>query len=164
MTRTLEGRRKEMNVGEIRKWANLNGWLVNPENGDWVKLGNGVILGNGVTSAGLNQIFISNLPPIFEAWKWVTRDRMSPNFDGGNPIEYSKGAIIKEPAATVSDQQCDVGLHVLRSGYRPEWAGLCGADHELICLRVEIHREDVCFGGLPTMDNKLRVKRLKVLD
>jgi hypothetical protein len=55
-------------------------------------------------------------------------------------------------------------LYVLRIGYRPEYVGLCAPNHNYICLRVEVKRKDVCFGGLPTMDAKLRVKELKVLD
>jgi hypothetical protein len=32
-----------------------------------------------------------------------------------------------------------------------------------VCLEVEIKREDICFGGLPGNDMKLRVKKIKVL-
>ena len=88
---------------------------------------------------------------------------MSHNFDGGTPVKYEKDAIIEEPAAQVSDQQCAVGLHVLRRGYRPEWCALCESDHHLIPLDVEVAAEDICFAGLPGNDAKLRVRKLKVL-
>jgi len=130
--------------------------------GDRVTLGNGVWLGDGVTSDSLNQDFISHLPEMFTAWKWVTPDRKSPNFDGGTVIDYPVNQII-EGTGTRNDQQCGPGLHVLRKGYRPEWCGLCSADHNLMALDVEVRREDVLFGGLPSMDAKLRVRRLKVL-
>jgi hypothetical protein len=68
--------------------------------------------------------------------------------------------------AEISDQQCGVGLHIFRVGIRPEFIGfigLCDANHALVCLEVEVKREDVCFGGLPGNDMKLRVKKLKVL-
>jgi len=141
--------------------------------GDGVTLGNGVTLGdnvklgNGVTSLQLNEDAIQSYRELGKKhifWKWVTQDRMSPNFDGGTPIKYDIGGVVKEPAAVVSDQQCAVGLHVLRPGYRPEYCGLCDANHSLICLRVEVESEDICFAGLPTMDAKLRVRKLKVLD
>jgi hypothetical protein len=147
--------------------------------GDWVTLGDGVKLGNGVTLGdwvtlgdGVTSIQL-NLDAI-KTWKllgskhifykWVTKTRMSPNFDGGTPVKYEKGKTISVKDAEVSDQQCAPGLHVLRYGYRPEWCGLCDAKHNLICLRVEVQSNDILFGGLPTMDAKLRVRRLKVLD
>jgi hypothetical protein len=130
--------------------------------GNCVKLGNDVKLGNCVTSAQLNAEFIAAMPEVFLAWKWVTKERQSPNFDGGTVIDYPPGAII-EAVGVRNDQQCGLGLHVLRVGYRPEWCGLCDPDHRFICLEVEVRREDVLFGGLPTMDTKLRVRKLKVL-
>lgn len=120
-------------------------------------------LGDGVASQQLNKDFTNSLPETFEALKWVTPDRMSPNFDGGTSIHYAKGKVVCAEGL-VSDQQCAKGLHVLRAPYRPEWVGLAGTGHNLICLRVRIRREDVLFGGLPTMDAKLRVSKLEVLD
>ena len=79
-------------------------------------------------------------------------------------MKYEKGSIIGEPKAEISGEQCGVGLHVLRFGYRPEWVGLCEANHDYIPLRVEVQTKDICFAGIPTMDIKLRVKKLKVLD
>lgn len=151
------------NVETIRKWKFENGWYISPD-GNRVKLGDWVKLGDGVTSEQLNKDFIANLPDEFIAWKWVNQDRTSPNFDGGTKIEYKKDEIVDCPAAIISDQQCDIGLHVLRAGYRPEYAGLCQSNHQYIKLDVLVKREDVCFGGLPTMDAKLRVRKLKVLE
>jgi len=135
--------------------------------GNDVKLGNNVRLGDHVTSEGLNEEFRDILRKqfgeTFIAWKWVTKDRQSPNFDGGTKLTYPVGTIC-ETVGVVSDQQCGPGLHVLRMGYRPEWVGLCPADHDLICLHVRVRVEDVLFAGLPTMDAKLRVRRLEVLD
>lgn len=85
---------------------------------------------------------------------------MSPNFDGGTPIKYEKGIRITVPEAQISDKQCDFGLHILQFGHRPEWYGLCRADHDLIAITVEILVDDLCFAGLPTMDGKLRVRSL----
>ena len=135
------------------------------EIGDCVTLSNGVRFGDGVTSAQLNDYFreLYARTPSHIFTKWVTPGRMSPNFDGGTPIKYEVGAVIEEPKAQISDQQCSVGLHVLRYGFRPEWAGLCGANHNLIPLDVEVASEDICFAGLPTMDIKIRVRKLKVL-
>ncbi len=134
--------------------------------GDGVTLGDWVTLGDGVTSEQLNEIFralYAYLPEhVFD--KWVTPGRRSPNFDGGTPLLYGVGAILEEKEAQVSDQQCAVGLHVLRHGYRPEWLGLCEANHDLICIHVKVRAEDICFAGLPTNDAKIRVRRLEVLD
>jgi len=135
----------------------IGGWRMLPD-------GNEVKLGNGVTSASLNEYFRSLFPERSEFTKWVTPARMSPNFDGGTPLHYAMGAVLASPEAEVSDQQCDVGLHVLRLGHRPEWYGLCRADHQFIPLRVAVKREDICFAGLPTMDGKIRVRRLEVLE
>jgi len=135
--------------------------------GDWVTLGDGVKLGDRVRSDGLNAEFRNVFTKAGESHifvKWVTPDRKSPNFDGGTVLEYPRGAIIEAPSAVISDQQCDVGLHVLRPGYRPEYVGLCSAEHDFIPLRVRVRSEDICFAGLPTMDAKLRVKRLEVLE
>jgi acetyltransferase-like isoleucine patch superfamily enzyme len=154
--------------------------------GDNVKLGNGVILGNnvvlcddvrlgdnvvlgdhaflnsGTTSDTLYKDFISALPEVFEAWKWVTAERKSPFSDVVR--DYPDGAIVEEPAAIHDNQETGVGLYVVRPGYRPEYLGLALPKSTLICLRVEVRREDVCFGGLPTRDAILRVKRLRVLN
>ena len=96
-------------------------------------------------------------------WKWVTKEYMSPGWGPGSPIKYEIGKEVIEPSAIISDQQCGVGLHVFRVGIRPEFVGLCAANHTLICLEVEVNREDICFGGLPGNDMKLRVRKLKVL-
>ena len=87
----------------------------------------------------------------------------SPGWGNGTPIEYTIGSTIEEPKATVSGIQCDEGLHVFRAGWWPEFSGLADPGHKFICLEVEVKREDVCFGGLPGNDSKLRVRKLKVL-
>jgi len=111
----------------------------------------------------LNNVFRAQYrsPVIF--WKWVTRDYLSPNFDGGTRIKYEIGSTVEEPTAIVSDQRCGVVLHVLRPPYRPEWLGLCKAEHDLICLAVEVQPEDILFAGIPTMDAKIRVRKLRVI-
>ena len=76
---------------------------------------------------------------------------------------YITGTIV-EAEGEANDQQCAPGLHVFRLGERPEWHGLCEANHDLIPLRVLVKSEDILFAGLPTMDAKLRVRKLKVLD
>lgn len=134
--------------------------------GDWVVLTDGVELASGATSEALNLQAIENWKRLGDKhlfYKWVEKDRTSINFDGGKKIEYRKGEIVEVPDAVISDQQCAPGLHVLRYGYRPEWVGLCSASHDYICLEVEVRSEDILFGGLPSMDAKLRVRRLKVL-
>ena len=134
--------------------------------GNGVKLGDYVKLGNGVTSEDLAQLYrtVYNQTKTHIFWKWVTREkRMSPNFDGGAPIVYLRDAIVEADDAVASDQQCAEGLHVLRVGIRPEWAGLCSSDHNYIALEVEVNSEDILFAGLPGNDAKLRVRRLKVL-
>jgi len=135
--------------------------------GDGVTLGDWVKLGDGVTSEFLNETFRQEYARLADSHlfvKWVTKARMSPGFGASTPIKYEQGAIITEPNAQISDQQCGIGLHVLRSGYRPEWLGLCSADHDYIPLTVRVKSEDICFAGLPTMDAKVRVRRLEVLD
>jgi len=160
----------------IGKEVTLGSWVKLGDNvtlGHQVKLGNQVVLGNwvrlsnGTTSTELNLAAIQawkELRPSHIFSKWVTKDRMSPNFDGGETIKYEKGAIIEVDDAKISDQQCGPGLHVLRFGLRPQWFGLCPPNHDLIHLRVEVCSNDICFGGLPTMDSKLRVRKLRVLD
>ncbi len=118
--------------------------------GDWVMLGNEVKLGDRVT-----------LGDRVKLGDGVTSDELH-NFDGGTTLEYRCGAIV-EAEGEKNDQQCAAGLHVLRKPYRPEWVGLCDADHNLIPLDVEVRSEDVLFAGLPTMDAKVRVRRLRVL-
>ena len=147
------------------------GWRHLP-NRNRVLLGNGVQLGNdvrlwgGTTSIQLNelmrQVYIKSAPAhIF--WKWITKQRQSPGWGSSKIINYPVGAIVEEPQAKISDQQCGVGLHVFRVGYRPEWVGLINPAHDLICIDVEVKSEDICFAGLPTMDAKIRVRKLKVL-
>jgi hypothetical protein len=144
------------------------GWRLLPS-GNHVTLGNGVKLGNGVTSADLATMFCGLWLERGESVvlsKWVTRGRMSPNFDGGTPIKYEKGAHLEEAAAVASDQQCAPGLHVLEHGHRPEWYGLCDASHtdrELVSIDVRVKTADILFGGLPTMTGKIRVRALDVL-
>ena len=152
-------------VSGIKEWKQTDGWYVNPENGDRVKLGDGVTLGDWVNSEELNKQIkqIYQKQPFHLFTKWVTSARLSPNFDGGTQLKYEKGTIVEVPEAEVSDQQCGIGLHVLRYGYRPEWAGLCEANHGLIPLDVKVMSGDICFAGLPTMDIKIRVRRLEVL-
>ena len=134
--------------------------------GDEVQLGNGVRLGDGVSSAQIIQDRIDALiragRPLL-AWKWVTPQRKSPNFDGGSSIEYPKDAVI-EAEGDVSDQQCAPGLHVLPVGVRPEHAGLCSAEHYFIPLLVEYQPEDILFPGLPGNSDKIRVRKLRVLE
>jgi len=132
--------------------------------GDGVTLGDWVKLGDLVTSAQLNDMFRAMYSGSVIFSKWVTKERKSHVSDGWKVIEYPVGAVIEEPAARISDQQCGVGLHVFRRGYRPEWAGLCAADHDLIEIHVEVAAEDICFAGLPGNDAKLRVRKLRVLD
>ena len=134
--------------------------------GDGVKLGNGVKLGDGVTSAQLAERYrnaYKKHAPEHIFIKWVTRDRKSPGWGNASIVEYPKGAIV-ETEGQADDQQCAPGLHVFRFGERPEWYGLCKPDHDLIPLRVKVRSEDILFAGLPTMDAKLRVRRLEVLD
>ena len=150
---------------EIRAWPLSEfGWHIAPT-GEHIKLGNDVKLGNGVTSGALNQQFREMYHGDVIFTKWVTPDRKSPNFGGnGTVIEYPVGAVIECPEAETTDKQCDVGLHVFRRGYRPEWAGLCGAEHDYIAIDVLVQcPDDICFGGLPGNDAKLRVRKLKVL-
>ncbi|MCI0560726.1 MAG: hypothetical protein MN733_19760 [Nitrososphaera sp.] len=132
---------------------------------DYVTLGDNVVLGDGIDSGSLSKDFLSlymrSESHIFT--KWVTKDRRSPNFDGGEPIAYPIGGILEVKDAIASDQQCAPGLHVMRYGHRPEWYGLCEADHDLMAIDVEVASADILFAGLPTMDAKLRVRKLKVL-
>ena len=145
-----------------------NGWRKLP-NGNYVILGNDVrlgdyvSLGDGVTSLALAEQIRGFYSGMIRATKWVTKARMSPNFDGGTPIAYPRGAIV-EAEGTADDQQCGPGLHVLRLGYRPEWCWLCEPDHKLIPLTVEFEAADILFAGLPGNDAKWRVRKLKMVD
>lgn len=87
----------------------------------------------------------------------------SPGWGYATPIKYEFGATI-EADGKADDQQCGPGLHVFRLGERPEWHGLCEANHDLIAVKVRVKSEDILFAGLPTMDAKLRVRRLEVLE
>ena len=153
---------KKENGGLIYRKEKIEIWV-----GEGATIGAWATIGENLTTNDLNEQFRQNyfrLAPTHKFTKWVTKDRQSPNFDGGNPINYPTGKIIEEKESIVSDRQCDIGLHVLRFGYRPEWAGLCEVNHNYIPLTVEVASEDICFAGLPGNDAKLRVKRLRVLD
>ncbi|MFZ5559332.1 MAG: hypothetical protein ACOZAL_00885, partial [Patescibacteria group bacterium] len=136
--------------------------------GDWVQLGNGVQLGDKLTDKKIAQCFLDEWKQFKTILftKWVTKERMSPNFDGGTCIEYKKGEIIKCNADPDITKQCAEGLHILRLGHRPEWYGLCKPNHNLIPLTVQVNSEDIVFGGFleTSMFGKIRVKKLKVLD
>jgi hypothetical protein len=123
-----------------------------------------VRLGNGVTSDALCAAIRATYTGKIRFSKWVIQQRRSPNFDGGTPIDYPIGAVIEVPEAVASDQQCSVGLHVLRLGYRPEWCGLCEAKHDYLEIHVEVDAEDIMFAGTPGNDMKFRVRKLRVLD
>lgn len=136
-------------------WRQIHGFCV--------KLGDNVELGSNTSSTKLNKQFIASFPEESIFWKWVSADRTSFLYSH-KKIVYTKGAIIEEKNGVASDKQCDVGLHVFRPPYRPEWVGLAKPNHNLICLRVKVKRKDILFGGLPTMDAKIRVRKLEVLD
>ena len=139
--------------------------------GDGVRIGTDAIIGPNQTTEKLNKYFISTYPEKSIFWKWVTKDFMSPGWgrlpgwEKITPIKYAIGSTIEQPDAIISDRQCDIGLHVFRPGIRPEFVGLCSVTkaESLICLEVEVNREDICFGGLPGNSDKLRVKKLKVM-
>ncbi len=131
--------------------------------GDNTKLGDNVKTNPGVTTDQLNEYFISTFPEKTIFWKWVTEDLYSPQWGNAVRIKYNIGNIIEEPNAVRSDIQCDVGLHVFRVGLRPEFVGLTRDRESLVCLEVEVDRSDICFGGLPGNDMKIRVKKLKVI-
>lgn len=137
------------------------------------KIGNNIILnagfslGAGITTLDLAQYFrdlwkLRGETVIFT--KWVTKERMSPNFDDGMPIHYPIGKVIEMDGCKADDQQCGAGLHVLEYGHRPEWYGLCGVDHKYMPIDVEVSTDDILFGGLPSMTGKYRVRKLKVLN
>jgi hypothetical protein len=96
------------------------------------------------------------------AWKWVTQDRMSPNFDGGVPLKYSDGDVVRA-GGKANDRQCASGLHVLSVGVWPEWCGLCDPGHDLIPLLVAAPTDKILFGGLPGDMDKRRVAELRVI-
>ena len=129
-------------------------------------LGYVVKLGDDVTSLQLAEQYRQNYVtanPEHVFVKWVTKLRKSPGWGHATPLLYITGTIV-EAEGEANDQQCAPGLHVFRLGERPEWHGLCEANHDLIPLRVLVKSEDILFAGLPTMDAKLRVRKLKVLD
>ena len=130
--------------------------------GNLVKLGDGVKLGDHVTSLALAAQIRATLHGTIRLTKWVTRDRKSPNFDGGTVIDYPVGAVIRDEGVA-DDHQCGPGLHVMRHGYRPEWAGLCDPGHDYMAIDVDVEAEDVLFAGLPGNDAKWRVKELRVV-
>ena len=134
--------------------------------GNGVKLGDDVKLGDGMTSPELAHQFRGMYAPDEEYvfTKWVTRDGVSPGWGSAGRILYEKGCTYEEPDALVNDQQCAKGLHVFRLGYRPEWVGLCSANHNYVPLKVAVYGRDICFAGLPGNDAKLRVRKLRVLD
>lgn len=164
---------EKVSIGEgarIGEWANIG---EGASIGAWARIGEDAVIDAWAsiaakeTTSNLNEIFRAYYAtqPTWIFWKWVTQGRMSPGWGEGTPIKYEKGAVVEAPPeAVISDQQCAPGLHVLRPPYRPEWCGLCNPGHDYICLRVEVKSEDILFAGLPTMDAKVRVRRLKVLD
>lgn len=89
---------------------------------------------------------------------------MSLNFDGGTPIYYEVGKRIEIADCKANDQQCAPGLHVLDRGHRPEWYGLCSANHDYISIDVEVNTNDFLFGNLPTMTGKYRMRGLTPLN
>jgi len=119
----------------------------------------------GTTSLSLVKKHINALlevgKPIL-GWKWVTHDRMSPNFDGGTVIHYEKGAVI-EAEGELSATQCAPGLHILPVGVWPEYVGLCDPGHTNMPLLVEYQPEDILFPGNPDGGGKIRVRKLRVL-
>ena len=149
-------------VATIGKWANIGDGA---NIGDEARIGDRANIGKEDTTAYLNQYFIAIHPEVFMAWKWVKFNFMSPGWGRSSPIKYDIGATLEIPYAVVSDRQCAPGLHVFRVGIRPEFMGLCTPEetNKLICLEVEVKREDICFGGLPGNADKLRVKKLKVI-
>jgi len=129
-------------------------------------LGDCCKLGEHETSESLNRQFLAlyaTSAPAHVFTKIITRDRMSPNFDGGTPIEYPVGAVIECKDAVISDRQCAPGLHVFRRGLCHWWYGLGSPHDDLIAISVEVASEDICFAGTPGNDAKLRVRKLKVL-
>ena len=161
---------------EIHAWPVIDGWHRDPATatrvqiGNWATIGDGAVIGDGAkigdgaTTLDLaEQIRASHHGRgRIRAWKWITQDRMSPNFDGGEPVHYPIGATV-EAEGEANDQQCGPGLHVLRVGVRPEWVGLCPDTHDLICAEVEFDAEDILFAGLPGCDAKWRVRKLVVV-
>ena len=77
-------------------------------------------------------------------------------------IAYLIGQIVEAAEGKVGDQQCDVGLHVLRLGVRPEHLGLCEPG-ELWPLLVEVASDDILFIGWGGCADKACVWKLKVL-
>jgi len=162
------------NAKDVLAWPkDKYGWHKGPLTGgiiyigDDVMLGDDVKLGNRVTSESLNmryrQAFIDAASEhIFI--KWVNKKRFSPGWGSANSIEYIKGATVTADDAKISDRQCAPGLHVFRIGVEPRDVGLGELSDELIALRVLVKSEDICFAGLPGNADKIRVKRLKVID
>lgn len=119
---------------------------------------------NNMTTEKLNEIFRKQYQPnkIYIFWKWVTKDRESLFY---KKIKYIKNKVIIEKNAKISDQQCEEGLHVLKSPYKLNWLGINNyKEYELLCLKVAVKGRDILFAGLPGNDVKLRVKKLKVLN
>lgn len=88
-------------------------------------------------------------------WKWVRKDRSSPDEDRGDRAVYSKGATIDGSY---------YGIQVVRPGYRPEWVGLVSSpDHKLVPVKVLVNVEDILNPGLPGNDAVVCVRKLQVM-
>lgn len=161
-------------IGEhsvIGEWVRLGNCVTLGKNvilGNKVRMGDHVTIKNNVTSMQLVINKISELCKVgrpLVGWKWVTKDRKSPNFDKRYPIlKYEKNTIVKSKG-DVSDQLCGKGIHICPVGIRPEYTDYCSwFGHKLIHLLVEYMPEDILFPGLPGYSDKLRVRRVKVLE
>ena len=149
-----------MNVSEIYALpADEYGWRTLPT-------GDGVKLGDGVTSDQLNENYRMAYAQFDEVVfvKWTTVDHESPNFDGGTILVYPPAGESIRANGEISDKQCAPGIHLLRVGVRPEWAGLCDAGHAYIPLRVAVKPADILFGGMPGNDAKVRVAACRMID
>lgn len=147
--------------------------------GNYVEIGDGVRISENVelpsrcmiaantTSEEIHKQFLKTYKEMGDEhifWKWVHADRTP--FSTERPMaKYAKGAIIVAPeGARVSDQRDDIGISVLRPGYRPEWLGMTSPGHNMLCLKVKVRSEDILFAGLPGNDAELRVRKLEVLE
>ena len=158
---------------EIGNFVNLGNNVTLEDNvvlNDNVKIGNYVKLKFGESSEKLIHEKINELcrigKPLY-AWKWVTKDRKSPNFDLRFPvIEYHKNSII-EVDGPRNDKQYDKGIHLCTIGTRLEYTNISlyvDLNTPLIHLLVEYKPEDILFPGLPGYNDTIRVRKIKVLE